>query len=202
MTGRRRWKSRSPACHRTHHVLSCLQTRQGRAGRSVWTFRRAWSRCTAGRHTSRRVPVDREKGASVRAVARAACSVQRAACSVQRAARSPQPAARSPQPAARSVRQHARWTHARALWVAGHAQPAARSPQPAASGSTHAGHTRARAVGGGTRGSRDSCVLTRTVLCAATHGLPAAARISQGPSAATSEARAAAGSRSAAISFE
>ena len=177
MTGRRRWRSRSPACHRTHHVLSCLQTRQGRAGRSVWTFRRAWSRCTAGRHTSRRVPVDREKGASVRAVARAACSVQRAACSVQRAACSVQPAARSP-------------------------QPAARSPQPAASGSTHAGHTRARAVGGGTRGSRDSCVLTRTVLCAATHGLPAAARISQGPSAATSEARAAAGSRSAAISFE
>ena len=114
MTGRRRWKSRSPACHRTHHVLSCLQTRQGRAGRSVWTFRRAWSRCTAGRHTSRRVPVDREKGASVRAVARAACSVQRAACSVQRAACSVQPAARSPQPAARSVRQHARWTHARA----------------------------------------------------------------------------------------
>jgi hypothetical protein len=73
------------------------------------------------------------------------------------------------------------------------------SAQRAASGSTPG--PRARAVAGGTRGSRrDSCVLTRTVLCAATHGLPAAARMSQGPSAATSEARAAAGSRSAAIS--
>jgi hypothetical protein len=48
--------------------------------------------------------------------------------------------------------------------------------------------------------ARQLRVLTRTVLCAATHGLPAAARMSQGPSAATIEARAAAGSRSAAIS--